>query len=147
MCQSTTGLVPCLLVNWVSITDWLSATQMAAIRGGRNLKDLNLCCLTHFVSPSPLSHKCVQIFQTKLCMNHHALQTWKKKLLARFYFFGLLKLMIKFFFSTPLRALFTLSLPFPFFLYPAAQGMYQSSRTKYSRLVYRTAPLGRQART
>ena len=34
--------------------------------------------------------------------------------------------MIKFF-SLPL---FTVSLAFPFFLYPASQGMYQSSRTK-----------------
>ena len=102
MCQSTTGLVPCLLVNWVSITDWLSATQMAAIRGGRNLKDLNLCCLTHFVSPSPLSNKFVQIFQTKLCINHHTLQTWKKiYLLARFYFFGLLKLNVEVRHDTP----------------------------------------------
>ena len=37
---------------------------------------------------------------------------------------------------------------FPIFLYPAAQpaqGMYQSFRTKYSRLVYSTTLLGRQA--
>ena len=35
-----------------------------------------------------------------------------------------------YFFLYPFKALYTFSLPFPFFLYPAAQGMYQSFRTK-----------------